>query len=258
MARSPCSRWWLPRHDARRTKQMGAGHMEKRIGRQIIVLLLAPLLVSAALASCDSAPRASQVSAAVSTTDPSPTATATAVQDIWMCAPAASAAAVPVAPRAGWAWYREPHLGFQVPIPPGWQPGTYTDTTPGGPSSFTVQFFPPQTPVAPGPAASAKAPRLIDITLMPAGNFPMVSQDPAWCTEPSPVALGSSQVTVYDRGAPDDRGLLRAIETSFQGYTLLFEMKEAAIRQPWLDPAAVRGDTALYLAMLQGFGPIAG
>src|SRR5260370_20224067 len=158
MARSPCSRWWLPRHGARRTKQMGAGHMEKRIGRQIIVLLLAPLLVSAALASCDSAPRASQVSAAVSTTDPSPTATA--VEDIWMCAPPASAAAVPVAPRAGWAWYREPHLGFQVPIPPGWQPGTYTDTPPGGPSSFTVQFFPPQTPVAPGPAASAKAPRL--------------------------------------------------------------------------------------------------
>jgi hypothetical protein len=237
---------------------MGAGHMEKRLGSQIIMLLLAPLLVSAALAGWGSAPRVSQVSAAASTTGPSPTATATAVQDIWMCAPAASAAAVPVAPSAGWAWYRDPHLGFQVPIPPGWRPGTYTNATPGGPSSFTVQFFPPQTPVAPGPGASAKAPRLLAITVMPTGIYPMLSQDSAWCTEPTQVSLGSSQVTLYDRGAPDAGELLREAETGFQGQTLLFEMKELAIGQPRLDPTTVRGDTALYLAMLQGFGPIAG
>jgi hypothetical protein len=235
--------------------------MEKRIGRQIIMLLLAPLLVSAALAACGSAPRVSLVSAAVSTTGPSPTATATAVQDIWMCAPAASAAAVPVAPRAGWAWYREPHLGFQVPIPPGWQPGTYTDTTPGGPSSFTVQFFPPHSPspLDPGPGAAAMEPRLITISAMPAGFYPSVSQDPAKCKEQSPVVVGNSQVSLYHQDDSIDLGLLRIGEIDFRGYTLLFEMKENAILPAQeVDPATVRNDTALYLAMLQGFGPIAG
>jgi hypothetical protein len=211
-------------------------------------------LLALGLAGCGSAPQVSV--AAGSTARPSPTATP--VGDTWTCAPAASAAAVSVAPRAGWAWYRDPHIGFQVPNPPGWRAGTFTNATPGGPSSFTVQFFPPQTPMAPGPAASAKAPRLIAITVMPTGIYPMVSQDPAWCTEPSPVALGSSQVTLYDRGAPDAGELLREAETGFQGQTLLFEMKELAIEQPRLDPATVRNDTALYLAMLQGFGPIAG
>jgi hypothetical protein len=66
-------------------------------------------------------------------------------------------------------------------------------------------------------------------------------------------------VTLSDHGAPDDGELLREAETDVRGYTLLFEMQEVAIGQArQVDPTAVRGDTALYLATLQGFGPIAG
>jgi hypothetical protein len=51
----------------------------------------------------------------------------------------------------------------------------------------------------------------------------------------------------------------REAETGFRGYTLLFDMQEVAIEQArQVDPTTVRGDAALYLATLQGFGRIAG
>ncbi|MGH2487251.1 MAG: hypothetical protein ACRDHE_14685 [Ktedonobacterales bacterium] len=223
-------------------------------------LLGAVLSVGALLALCLAGCGSSTSHAGVSPPEPRTTASAT-----WDT-PTGSATSTPAttptpvitpAPTTGWAVYHDPRFGFQVPLPPGWQPASLTWPAQPDPSGFTyynVQFFAPGPHGEPGPGASSMAPELIQITITLSRPSPSSSlaQDQHFSPEPGTVALGTTQVKLYDRGSPGyGSQILRAVETTVGGHPMLFGMQYLA-EQAW-DPAVAQRDIALYLAMGRGF-----
>ncbi len=188
-------------------------------------------------------------------TAPSPTRTSTA-----FATPLVTATPVITpAPSDGWVTYRDPRFHFQVPIPPGWQPASVLwppQSTPSGFTYYIVQFFPPGPLGEPGPGASAKEPELIQITVTLSGPVPTsYAQIAGFVPEPDTVALGTTQVQLYDRGTPGDGGeISRAAETTLGTYPMDFEMHYLAFGA-W-DSAIAQRDVALFLAMMKGYRPV--
>jgi hypothetical protein len=168
----------------------------------------------------------------------------------------AQATRVPAALTTGWATYRDPHVAFQVPLPPGWHAGSFPWTTPGGPSYYIVQFFPPHTPVMPSVAAAEKAPELIQITVVSAPPYSTVANDSNFVAEASPVAIGNTSATLYDRHFAGEGVEVLRIAYVQQGtlqFSFNLHLQLENYTESVLDPAEVNRDTALYLGMLQGF-----
>jgi hypothetical protein len=231
---------------------MGTTLPERRLpGRThvLVGVLSVGALLTLSLAGCG----ATVSVAAATPTAPRATASAT----LGTLTGAATPAITP-APWDGWATYHDPQFPFQVPIPPGWQPASLTWPPQSDPSGFTyyiVQFFPPGPHGVPGPGASSMAPELIEITITLSGPFTSsLAQNPGFYPEPGTVALGSTQVQLYDRGSPGNgREMVRAAETTLGTYPMLFEMHYLA-DGTW-DPAIAQRDVALFLAMMQGYRP---
>lgn len=167
-------------------------------------------------------------------------------------------ASVTAAETNGWATYRDPRFAFQVPLPPGWQPASLTwppQPDKGGYNYYIVQFFPPGPHGDPGPGASAHAPELIQMTVTLSGPAtPSLAQNPGFSPEPRTVALGTTQVQLYDSGSPGyGTEIGRAAETTLGTYPMLFGMHYQT-NGAW-DPAVAQRDIALFLAVLQGFHP---
>lgn len=161
---------------------------------------------------------------------------------------------VPPAVTTGWATYRDPRFAFHVLLPPGWHAGSFTSTTPTGPSYYIVQFFPPQTPVKPGDGATTTAPELIQITVASAPPYGSVANDPSWGAEPSPVMIGTTQATLYYHGDPTGEEVLRMAYLQQGALQFSFSLRVASDKAPVaVDPAKVTRDMALYLGMLQRF-----
>ncbi len=162
---------------------------------------------------------------------------------------------ITAAPSADWATYRDPRFTFQVPLPPGWQPASLTwpqQPDKGGATYYIVQFFPPGPHEEPGPGASAMAPELIEITVTLSGPSTPLAQNPRSSPESGTVALGTTQVKLYDGGNPGNGSeISRAAETTFRTYPMFFEMHYLA-EGAW-DPAIAQRDVALFLAMMQGY-----
>lgn len=98
------------------------------------------------------------------------------------------------------------------------------------------------------------APELIEISLTLSGPSSALDQNSGFAPEPGAVALGTSRVTLYDRGSPGNGGeIVRAAEATLATHPLLFEMHYLA-EGAWV-PTTARRDIALYLAMMQGFQP---
>lgn len=216
-----------------------------------IVFVLAILTIG--LAGCDG--RASHVASTpplhprASSSAPTPTATAPAATPTPVITPA---------PSAGWAVYRDSRYGFQVPIPPGWQPASLIwppQPDPSGFNYYIVQFFPPGLHGEPGPGASSMAPELIQITVTLSGPYASsLADNTGFTREPGTVALGGERVPLYDAGQPGyGSDIERAAETTFRAYPMLFGMHYLAEHE-W-NPAIAQRDISLYLAMMQGFRP---
>ena len=162
------------------------------------------------------------------------------------------------ASSAGWATYRDPRFAFEVPLPPGWQPASLTwppQPDKDGYNYYIVQFFPPGQHGEPGPGASAYAPELIEISVTLSGPAtPSLAQLPGSSPEPGTVALGTTQVQLYDSGSPGYGSEIgREAETTLGAYPMFFEMHYLAMGA-W-NPAIAQRDVALFLAMMQGYRP---
>jgi hypothetical protein len=221
--------------------------MHKR-GHVTLMVLLVPAILILGMTGCGAtAPANSSVpsvhpGAALS---PSPSPPASVSPAFPLVAPAQT---------SGWAAYRDRHVAFAVPLPPGWRAGSFTSTTPGGPTYYIVQFFPPQSPVNPGVGASSMAPELIEITVVSAAPYISVAGDANWIPEADTVTIGNTQSTLYDRMSPSGEELDRIAEVRHGALQFAFNLHVASASASMnLDPAKVNSDTSLYLAMMQGF-----
>lgn len=97
------------------------------------------------------------------------------------------------------------------------------------------------------------APELIEMTVTLSGpSTTSLAQIPGFSPEPGTVALGTTQVRLYDSGSPGNGGeITRAAETRLGTYPMLFKMHYLA-NGAW-NPAVAQRDIALFLAMMQGY-----
>ncbi len=224
--------------------------LRRRIDALALVALIGAALLLVGMAGCDAA-----TSATSATTKPVPTTTpsATASPSPTYSVVVRAVPRVPAASTAGWATYRDPQFALQVPLPPGWRAGAFTTSTPGGPTYYIVQFFPPQSQGQPGLGAVEKEPELIQITVMTAPPYTTVAGNPSWFAEASPVSIGGTPSTLYDRYNSGEEvslsaGLMHgALQFTFNLNVMFVNYSVE------LDPAEVNRDTSLYLGMMQGF-----
>ena len=188
------------------------------------------------------------IATSVSSASPRTTILPSPSPTVVLAAPRVSAATT-----TGWAIYQDPRFAFQVPLPPGWRAVTFTSSTPSGPGYYTVQFFPPQSQGKPGEAAASMEPALIEVTVVSSPPYVTVAKDPSWIAEASPVAIGNTSSTLYDRYASGQE-VDRIAELMSGALQFTFTLRVAtASASADLNPAEVSRDTSLYLGMMQGF-----
>src|SRR5579884_2148525 len=108
----------------------------------------------------------------------------------------------------GWSWYQDGHYPFRVPIPPGWETATFSNTETGiqGCSYYEVYLFPPGRTPRSERGLEEHEPRLMTITLN-LGCQPYYPEQAnagglRWVPEKAPVTVSGLQVPMYDRNDP--------------------------------------------------------
>jgi hypothetical protein len=97
------------------------------------------------------------------------------------------------------------------------------------------------------------APELIQITVASAPPYSSVAHDPSWFAEASPVAIGNTSATLYDRYDAGEE-VLRMAYLQQGALQFSFSLRVASARASVaVDPAEINADMARHLGMLQGF-----
>ena len=97
-------------------------------------------------------------------------------------------------------------------------------------------------------------PELIEITVVSAPPYISVAGDGDWFAETTPVAIGNTQSTLYDRNDSMDLGVDRMAEVQHGALQFAFSLHVAsASASVDVAPTEVNRDTSLYLGMLRGF-----
>ena len=258
-------------HTLLRRAPQGRRERLSRLG----VLLSVGALLTLALAGCgDATLLASAARTPPATVSATPTITATPTS----AAPSTPTTVAPAMPAlmpassAGWATYRDPRFGFEVPFPSGWQPASLIwpeGTIPSDYSGYVyymVQFFPPGPHGEPGPGAIEKGPEVITIivTLSAPVTAPPTPTPQSTGTYPYPtmgmVTLGSQRVPLYGLWLTDqDIELELGVVTTIGNYPMSLGMHYLAIMNPVIrqwDPAIAQRDVSVFLAMLKGYRPL--
>lgn len=153
----------------------------------------------------------------------------------------------------GWTWYHDSQYAFRVPVPPGWNVGTYLDygmTNQVG--IYDVFFFPPGSNAEPGPVPWESHPELMAISIYVGIRDWQPSDDPNFQPEPHPIFISGAQAILYDNDPPE-YGVQRSAVTHFGGHQYMFLLHSGSSTYGPPSPAQIQQDLALYHQVLQGF-----
>ncbi len=148
-----------------------------------------------------------------------------------------------------WTVYHDARFPMQVPVPPGWHPGSFD----AGPiknetCKYAVDFFPPGRPVNPGLGAHEYEQLLIIIMVNISCDPWTQAGDPVFQPDPTPITISGSPATLYNNTSysalPSDE---QVVEATFGGHQYLLGLHVHVAR----DQAQQVHNT--FLRMLQGF-----
>jgi hypothetical protein len=230
---------------------MGRHHTgQNRMVQRAVVVGLAAALLSV-LMSCSSGPSTSRLAHSSEHSQGAPAPTAAGAAPTATASVRCSAQALP----SGWMWYRDARYPFRIAAPPLWRGGAFeyvpdgSDLGAASPSYIhVVDFFGPGSP---GQAASSGMERFDTfppvITIeVGVGSQARINGFTSWDTQPAPICIGSTPVTLYVfHGGEELSALLPA---GPQGYPTVFTV---AGDNPTVDDQ-------LFLTMLPTFSVVAG
>lgn len=163
------------------------------------------------------------------------------------CAPS-STSSLP----AGWTSYHDTRFSFQLPVPPGWHAGAFSD----GPlddetCAWVVDVLPPNVPGPPEKATVEHVPELMSVTVNVSCHEWQPSDDTHFVPEAHPITISGATATLYDNDTAG-YGVERVAVTKFGGHQYRIYMQSHTSPADMSD-ATTQRDLALYKQMLQGF-----
>ena len=126
-----------------------------------------------------------------------------------------------------WAVYHDARFPMQVPVPPGWRPGSFD----AGPiknetCKYAVDFFPPGRPVNPGLGAHEYEQPLIIILVNVSCDQWTQAGDPVFQPDPTPLTISGTPATLYNNTSYSTRpSEEQVVEATFGGHQYLFSLK---------------------------------
>lgn len=165
------------------------------------------------------------------------------------CAPSsASASSLP----KGWTSYHDTHFPFQLPVPPGWHAGAFSD----GPlndetCAWVVGILTPNQPGPPDKGALEYANEVISVTVNIGCREWQPSDDTHFVPEAHPITISGATATLYDGDVPG-YSIQRVAVTRFGGHQYRFFL-QADTSGVNMSDATAQHDLALYMQVLRGF-----
>jgi hypothetical protein len=153
---------------------------------------------------------------------------------------------------AGWTWYHDTRFPFQLPIPPGWHAGAFSD----GPLNdetcgWVVGILPGYLPGPPDKGALEYAPEEISVIVNISCPEWQPSDDPHFVPEAHSITISGATATLYDNDIPG-YGVERVAVMRFGGHQYRVFMGADPSRRPVSD-ATVQRDLAFYKHVLRSF-----
>lgn len=153
---------------------------------------------------------------------------------------------------AGWTWYHDTRFPFQLPIPPGWHAGAFSD----GPLNnetcgWVVGILPSTEPGPPDKGTLAYAPEIITLMVNISCREWQPSDDPHFVPEAHSITISGATAILYDNDIPGS-GVQRSAVTRFGGHQYQIGMHVLG-SEGHLSDATVQRDLAFYLQVLRGF-----
>ena len=151
---------------------------------------------------------------------------------------------------AGWRWYHDTRFPFQMPIPPGWHAGAFSD----GPLNhetcgWVVGILPAYLPGPPDKGSLEYAPEIISVIVnISCPEYPIPDFD---IPEAHPITISGATATIYDNDIPGS-GVERVAVTRFGGHRYIIDMHVYG-SEGHLSDATVQRDLAFYKQVLSSF-----
>lgn len=143
----------------------------------------------------------------------------------------------------GWTYYHDTRLGFQVPVPPGWQISDF-DAGPadGSCTAYDVALVPPGHIVLHDQGATEKSPEFMTINVKLTCPAWQPSDDRNVTPSPAPVEVAGTKATFYQNATSDEYE--HSAVTAFGGHQYIFFLHA---------PASKPGDASMFLTLLAHF-----
>lgn len=214
------------------------------------------LLVIVLLAGCDAPPTNTLPTATATSTlsplgnstpkGPAPTELTATAQATPISTVCPNTNAVPASTH-GWTMYKDKQYPFQFSIPTGWKAGSFTSSSGDGSSSYySVLLLPPGSTAQFSEEGALSTPENFTLNITLSGPIPSLSKDASWTPETAKVSMNHTQITVYDRVSPGCGEVDHETDGATLGhFTYDFYMVSTS--------AKARGDTALFLGVVQSF-----
>jgi hypothetical protein len=148
-----------------------------------------------------------------------------------------------------WTVYHDARFPMQVPVPPGWRPGSFD----AGPiknetCKYAVDFFPPGRPVNPGLGAHEYEQLLIIIMVNVSCDQWTQAGDPVFQPDPTPLTISGTPAILYNNTVSAARpSEEQVVEVTFGGYQYLF------VLAAHVTPDQAQQAHNNFMQMLQGF-----